>query len=55
MTDEEIIRLFFERSEQAIAELAKAHGSAAASTMLRKRFFFMRTILSGPSCIVPGA
>ena len=30
MTDEEIIRLFFERSEQAIAELAKAHGSAAA-------------------------
>ena len=31
MTDEEIIRLFFERSEQAIAETAKAHGSAAAS------------------------
>ena len=30
MTDEEIIRLFFERSEQAIAELAKAHGRAAA-------------------------
>ena len=30
MTDEEIIRLFFERSEQAIAELSKAHGSAAA-------------------------
>ena len=30
MTDEEIIRLFFERSEQAIAELSKAHGSTAA-------------------------
>lgn len=30
MTDAEIIRLFFERSEQAIEELAKAHGSAAA-------------------------
>ena len=30
MTDAEIIRLFFERSEQAIEELSKAHGSAAA-------------------------
>ena len=30
MTDEEIIRLFFERSEQAITELSKEHGSAAA-------------------------
>ena len=30
MTDAEIIRLFFERSEQAIEELAKTHGSAAA-------------------------
>ena len=30
MEDQQIIRLFFERSEQAIAELAKAHGSAAA-------------------------
>ena len=30
MTDEEIINLFFERSEQAIDELAKKHGSAAA-------------------------
>ncbi len=30
MTDAEIIRLFFERSEQAIEELAQAHGSAAA-------------------------
>ncbi len=28
MTDEEIIALFFERSEQAIAELDKAHGGA---------------------------
>ena len=28
MTDEEIIDLFFERSEQAISELAKKHGSA---------------------------
>ena len=31
MTDEEIIDLFFERSEQAIAELAKKHGGAAAN------------------------
>ena len=30
MTDEEIINLFFERSEQAIDELAKKHGSAVA-------------------------
>ena len=30
MTDEEIINLFFERSEQAIAELAEKHGGAAA-------------------------
>ena len=30
MTDDEIIRLFFERSEQAITELSKEHGSAAA-------------------------
>ena len=30
MTDAEIINLFFERSEQAIDELAKKHGSAAA-------------------------
>ena len=29
MTDEEIIDLFFERSEQAIGELAKKHGRAA--------------------------
>ena len=28
MTDEEIIRLFFERSEQAISELAAKHGKA---------------------------
>ena len=28
MTDEEIIDLFFERSEQAISELAEKHGSA---------------------------
>lgn len=28
MTDEEIVDLFFERSEQAIAELDKAHGGA---------------------------
>ena len=28
MTDEEIIALFFERSEQAIAELDRAHGGA---------------------------
>ena len=28
MTDEEIIDLFFERSEQAIAELAHKHGGA---------------------------
>ena len=28
MTDTEIINLFFERSEQAITELAKKHGSA---------------------------
>ena len=31
MTDEEIVDLFFERSEQAIAELAKKHGGAAAN------------------------
>ena len=31
MTDAEIINLFFERSEQAIEELAKKHGSAVAS------------------------
>lgn len=30
MTDEEIIHLFFERSEQAITELSKEHGRAAA-------------------------
>ena len=30
MTDEEISRLFFERSEQAITELSKEHGRAAA-------------------------
>ena len=30
MTDAEIIRLFFERSEQAIEELVQAHGSAVA-------------------------
>lgn len=30
MTDAEIIDLFFERSEQAITELARKHGSAAA-------------------------
>ena len=30
MTDAEIISLFFERSEQAITELAEKHGSAAA-------------------------
>lgn len=28
MTDTEIIDLFFERSEQAITELAKKHGAA---------------------------
>ena len=32
MTDTEIINLFFERSEQAITELAKKHGSAVART-----------------------
>ncbi len=31
MTDTEIINLFFERSEQAIEELDKKHGSAVAS------------------------
>ena len=30
MTDTEIINLFFERSEQAIEELAKKHGNAVA-------------------------
>ena len=30
MTDEEIIDLFFERSEQAISELAKKHGAAVS-------------------------
>ena len=30
MTDTEIVNLFFERSEQAIDELAKKHGSAVA-------------------------
>ena len=30
MTDEEIIGLFFERSEQAISELAEKHGSAVS-------------------------
>ncbi len=30
MTDTEIVKLFFERSEQAIEELAKKHGSAVA-------------------------
>ena len=34
MTDEEIINLFFERSEQAISELAKKHGSAVSSVAL---------------------
>ena len=27
MTDDEIIGLFFERSEQAVSELAKKHGA----------------------------
>ena len=31
MTDEAIVRLFYERSEQAIAALAEKHGSAAAA------------------------
>ncbi len=35
MTDEEIIGLFFERSEQAISELAKEHGEAARRVALR--------------------
>lgn len=30
MTDTEIINLFFERSEQAITELARKHGNAVA-------------------------
>ena len=30
MTDAEIIELFFERSEQAITELAKKHGGAVS-------------------------
>ena len=30
MTDTEIIDLFYERSEQAIDELAKKHGNAVA-------------------------
>ena len=30
MTDTEIINLFFERSEQAIDELARKHGNAVA-------------------------
>lgn len=34
MTDEEIINLFFERSEQAIFELAKKHGSAVSRVAL---------------------
>ena len=34
MSDEEIIALFFERSEQAIAELAKAHGAAVRRVAL---------------------
>ena len=34
MTDEEIIGLFFERSEQAISELAKKHGSAVSRVAL---------------------
>lgn len=34
MSDEEIIQLFFERSEQAIPELAKAHGGAAGHVAL---------------------
>ena len=34
MTDEEIIDLFFERSEQAISELAKKHGSAVSRVAL---------------------
>ncbi len=34
MTDEEIIGLFFERSEQAISELAKKHGAAVGRVAL---------------------
>ena len=34
MTDEEIINLFFERSEQAISELAKKHGPAVSRVAL---------------------
>ena len=34
MTDEEIISLFFERSEQAISELAKSHGAAVGRVAL---------------------
>ena len=35
MTDTEIINLFFKRSEQAIEELDKKHGSAVASVAAR--------------------
>lgn len=41
MTDEEIIDLFFERSEQAIVELEKKHGSAVRQVT--------RNILADPS------
>ncbi len=34
MTDEEIINLFFERSEQAISELAAKHGNAVGRVAL---------------------
>ncbi len=34
MTDEEIIGLFFERSEQAISELSKSHGEAVRRVAL---------------------
>ena len=34
MTDEEIINLFFERSEQAISELAAKHGNAVGRVVL---------------------
>ena len=36
MTDTEIINLFFERSEQAIDELAKKHGNAVKRNRIKR-------------------
>ena len=48
MTDEAIVRLFYERSEQAIAALAEKHGSAAAAVAMSAP----AASVSGPAALI---